>query len=181
MEKDRSKKILILGILTLVILLLTVAFATMSTVLNINGTGTFNAAQWNIYFDNLSIGNIKGNAQEITKPSISNKTTIENIEVNLNTPKDEISYDVNLVNGGDIDAKISDIILPTLSEKQQKYLEIKLLYDDGTEVAKEDVLQRMTLKKMTLKVKYKDDILKEDLPDKVAEDLYDFLKEYKKD
>ena len=165
MEKDRSKKILILGILTLVILLLTVAFATMSTVLNINGTGTFNAAQWNIYFDNLSIGNIKGNAQEITKPSISNKTTIENIEVNLNTPKDEISYDVNLVNGGDIDAKISDIILPTLSEKQQKYLEIKLLYDDGTEVAKEDVLQRMTLKKMTLKVKYKDDILKEDLPD----------------
>ena len=165
MEKDRSKKILILGILTLVILLLTVAFATMSTVLNINGTGTFNAAQWNIYFDNLSIGNIKGNAQEITKPSILNKTTIENIEVNLNTPKDEISYDVNLVNEGDIDAKISDIILPTLSEKQQKYLEIKLLYDDGTEVAKEDVLQRMTLKKMTLKVKYKDDILKEDLPD----------------
>ena len=164
MEKNRRKKMVVFGILVVIVLLSTVAFATMSIVLNINGTAKLNSMKWDIYFDNLSVANTFGSASEISVPSIVDKTTIDNIEVALNSPKDMVTYNVDLVNEGNIDAEIEDVLMPKLSKNQSKYLEIKLLYEDGSEVKKGDILQRTTLKKVTLKIKYKDDLGKEDLP-----------------
>ena len=148
----------------MIVLLSSIAFAVVGITLNINGTGSFSSSKWDIYFNNLSVANTIGRAEEIKKPSIINKTTIDNIEVSLSEPGDMIRYDVELVNEGNIDAKIDEIIIPTLSDKQSRYLEVELLYDDGSSAKKDDILQRMTLKKMTLKIKFRDDITKEDLP-----------------
>ncbi len=164
MEKGRNKKIVILSVLVVIMLLLTIAFSTMNVVLNIDGNASFNPSEWNIYFDNLSISNVTGSAEEISKPKIINKTTIDNIDIFLNNPKDMISYYVELINEGDIDAEIDDVMLPNLSDDQKKYINIELLYEDGNIVKKGDVLQRMTLKKMILKIKFNEDISKEDLP-----------------
>ena len=50
MEKERRTKALVIVVLLIVIAGLTVAFAALSTTLNINGTAYLDAAKWGIRF-----------------------------------------------------------------------------------------------------------------------------------
>ena len=65
MEKERSVKILIISILFMLIAGLTVAFAALSTTLNIKGTAYLDAAKWGIKFENLSEPVKVGNASVV--------------------------------------------------------------------------------------------------------------------
>ena len=64
MEKERSVKLLIISILFMLIAGLTVAFAALSTTLNINGTAYLDAAKWGIRFENLSSPTRVGNNRD---------------------------------------------------------------------------------------------------------------------
>ena len=54
MEKERRTKALVVVVLLIVVAGLTIAFAALSTTLNINGTAYLDAAKWGIKFENLS-------------------------------------------------------------------------------------------------------------------------------
>ena len=54
MEKERRTKALVIVVLLIVFMGLTIAFAALSTTLNINGTAYLDAAKWEIRFENLS-------------------------------------------------------------------------------------------------------------------------------
>ena len=166
MEKERRTKALVIVVLLIVVAGLTVAFAALSTTLNINGTAYLDAAKWGIRFENLSsptkIGsaNVTGTAKiEETKAA-----EITGMNVSLSIPGDKVTYTVDLVNEGTINAKIDKIEKTTLTEEQQKYLTFKVTYKDGTEVSEGDILSKEERKNLIITIEFIKDLTKDDLP-----------------
>ena len=167
MEKERNIKILIISILFMLIAGLTVAFAALSTTLNINGTAYLDAAKWGIKFEDLSEPAAWGTASIIGTAKIEeNKSAeINGINVSLSTPGDQVRYSVNLVNEGTINAKIDKIEKPELTEEQQRYLSFKVIdVDTLSEVKENDVLKAGETKQLLIQIMFIDDITKDDLP-----------------
>lgn len=121
-RNNREKK-MICAIIALAILLIGsigVALAAFSTDLYIRGTATVRSSVWNIHFDNLQSASINGDyAKEITKPTIQTSVdgnemaAIKTYDVELKEPGDSIEYTFDVVNGGDIDAKLASITINT--------------------------------------------------------------------
>ena len=135
MEKERKIRILSIGALLVAIIGLTVAFAAMSRTLIINGTATVDSAKWDIHFENPLLKSKKGDAREVEAPVISNEGGDLTLKVGLRKPQDEIVYNVDVVNAGDIDAEITKIDYPELSEEHAKIIEFEAVYDDGSSIA----------------------------------------------
>lgn len=170
MEKDRKIKVLAITALIITILGLTVAFAALSQTLTINGAATLDAAKWGIKFENLSDGEITGDATiNDTAVIADDLVTINNIDVSLSTPGDSVTYTVDLVNEGTINAEIYSIETPTLTEEQERYINFTVTYDDGEEVKQGDILNQGERKNITIKIEFDKDITDTDLPSESQE------------
>ena len=112
MEKTRKIKIISLCALLVAVLGLTVAFASLSQTLTINGSAAVNAASWDIHFEKTSgkETEVKG-AATFTEPTLSG-TTIENFSATLTKPGDSVTYYFDIVNKGTIDAVVSSYDFP---------------------------------------------------------------------
>jgi hypothetical protein len=166
MEKERSVKLLIISILFMLIAGLTVAFAALSTTLNINGTAYLDAAKWGIRFENLSSPTRVGKATTTGTAKIeeSKAAEITGINVSLSIPGDKIVYTVDLVNKGTINAKIDNIEKTVLTQEQQRYLTFKVTDKNGYEIKQGDILEKGETKKITITIEFIKDLTKEDLP-----------------
>ena len=166
MEKERSVKLLIISILFMLIAGLTVAFAALSTTLNINGTAYLDAAKWGIRFENLSSPTRVGEATTTGTAKIEETKAAEitDMNVSLSIPGDKIVYTVNLVNKGTINAKIDNIEKTQLTSEQQRYLTFKVTDQNGYEIKQGDILEKGEIKKITITIEFIKDLTKEDLP-----------------
>ena len=166
MEKERSVKLLIISILFMLIAGLTVAFAALSTTLNINGTAYLDAAKWGIRFENLSSPTKIGSATTTGTAKIeeSKAAEITGMNVGLSIPGDKIVYTVDLVNKGTINAKIDNIEKTVLTQEQQRYLTFKVTDKNGYEIKQGDILSAGETKKITITIEFIKDLTKEDLP-----------------
>ena len=166
MEKQRREKALVVVVLLVVIVGLTVAFAALSTTLNINGTAYLDAAKWGIMFENLSSPTKIGSATTTGTAKIeeTKSASITGMNVNLSIPGDKIVYTVNLVNKGTINAKIDNIEKTVLTEEQQRYLTFKVTDKNGDEVREGDILEKGETKKLIITIEFIKDLTKEDLP-----------------
>ena len=166
MEKERSVKLLIISILFMLIAGLTVAFAALSTTLNINGTAYLDAAKWGIRFENLSSPTRVGKATTTGTAKIEETKAAEitDMNVGLSIPGDKIVYTVDLVNKGTINAKIDNIEKTVLTSEQQRYLTFKVTDKDGYEISQGDILSAGETKKITITIEFIKDLTKEDLP-----------------
>ena len=166
MEKERRTKALVVVVLLIVIAGLTVAFAALSSSLNINGTAYLDAAKWGIKFENLSEPVSVGTATTTGTAKIeeTKSAEINGINVSLSTPGDKVTYTVDLVNEGTINAKIDKIEKTVLTEEQQKYLTFKVTYKDGAEVSEGDILSKGERKNLIITIEFIKDLTKEDLP-----------------
>ena len=165
MEKERTKALVIV-VLLIVVAGLTVAFASLSSVLNIKGTAYLDAAKWGIKFQNLSDPVSVGTASSTGTAKIeeAKSAEINGINVNLSTPGDKVVYTVDLVNEGTINVKIDKIEKTALTSEQQKYLTFKVTDKDYNEVSKGDILQKGETKKLIITIEFIKDLTKEDLP-----------------
>ena len=166
MEKERRTKALVIVVLLIVIAGLTVAFAALSATLNINGTAYLDAAKWGIKFENLSEP-VKGGTATTTgtaKIEESKSAEITDINVSLSTPGDKVTYTVDLVNEGTINAKIDKIEKTELTSEQQKYLIFKVTDKEGKEVSEGDILSAGETRNLTITIEFIKDLTKEDLP-----------------
>ena len=165
MEKERTKALVIV-VLLIVVAGLTVAFASLSSALNIKGTAYLDAAKWGIKFENLSSPTKIGSATTTGTAKIeeSKSAEITGINVSLSTPGDKVTYTVDLVNKGTINAKIDNIEKTVLTSEQQKYLTFKVTDKDYNEVSKGDILSSGETKKLIITIEFIKDLTKEDLP-----------------
>ena len=166
MEKERRTKALVVVVLLIVIAGLTIAFAALSTTLNINGTAYLDAAKWGIKFENLSEPVKVGTATTTGTAKIeeTKSAEINGINVSLSTPGDKVVYTVDLVNEGTINAKIDKIEKTKLTSGQQKYLTFKVTDKDGIEVSEGDILSAGETRSLTITIEFIKDLTKEDLP-----------------
>mgnify|MGYP004468672747 CR=1 FL=1 len=166
MEKERRTKALVIVVLLIVVAGLTVAFAALSTTLNINGTAYLDAAKWGIRFENLSSPTKIGSATTTGTAKIEETKAAEitGMNVGLSTPGDKIVYTVDLVNKGTINAKIDNIEKTVLTSEQQRYLTFKVTDQNGYEIKQGDILEKGETKKITITIEFIKDLTKEDLP-----------------
>ena len=166
MEKERRIKALVIVVLLIVIAGLTIAFAALSTTLNINGTAYLDAAKWGIRFENLSRPTKIGSATTTGTAKIEETKAAEitDMNVNLSTPGDKVTYTVDLVNEGTINAKIDNIEKTVLTSEQQRFLTFKVTDKDGREVSEGDLLSAGETKNLTITIEFIKDLTKEDLP-----------------
>lgn len=154
MRKNNKKIIIIL------VLFISIGFAYLSTNLNIGSHITYNANNWDIYFDNIREDTYKSSSNEA---QIDNKTTI-NFSVILDSPGSTYTLYADIVNDGTIDAMLDSWnITNTLDEDEAKAIDIVVSYSDGTALTKNDLLRAKKRDYIKVYAVYKDTISNEEL------------------
>lgn len=138
-----------------------VGYSYLNNNLAVTGITTISKNTWNIHFEDITVttGSVAGGTS-----TIQDDSTVVNFQVPLDTPGDFYEFTVNVVNSGSIDAKIGSIVNTGLTTEQQKYLEYIAVYNDGTEIKENDLLNANSSATIKIKVKYRDDITESDLP-----------------
>lgn len=161
---------IVLGVLAVALIGITVAYATLTQQLKINGTATVKAGTWDVHFENLQ-GSVTGSAVLDTSTSKlgiqTGSTTISGKLGTLSKPGDSITYTFDIVNKGNIPAILSSaptISIPSCSATGNDAgattvcgnLTYTLTYSDGSTIAKNDTLAATSGKKTAkLVVTYK--------------------------
>ena len=160
--KRQNRKIQFIILLTLVCLVgtMSIAYAILSTTLNIDGTAEVMDASWNVHFENI---NVNPNSVPIS-PIITDNDKIT-FSADLTTPGEFYKFTVDIVNSGSIDAMIESIIKnPELTADQKKYLRYEVEYIDGTSINETQLLKSGETKTISVLVSYRNDITTTSLP-----------------
>ena len=161
---NKSKKKLNYMILIIMILIISIGYAILSTNLNIVGAGTINNPTWNIHWENVQV---ETGSVSASTPTIDTAKTTVNYSVTLTIPGDYYEFTVDAVNAGTIDGMISVIsnkLNGTEITTLPNYLEYKVTYDDGVEIAPNHLLSANSSEKYKVHVGYKKDISATDIP-----------------
>ncbi len=146
------------------ILVISIGYAILSTNLNILGSSQISAPTWDIHWENVSV---KTGSVSATTPTIdTNKTTV-NYSVTLTIPGEYYEFTVDAVNAGTIDGMVSVVsnkLNGTEITTLPNYLEYKVSYEDGIDIAPNHLLASSTSEKYKVHVGYKKDISISDIP-----------------
>ena len=146
--------------LILILLVVSLGFATLSTTLKINGTSTLNKNTWNIYWDNIA--NKKGVTPQIEPEIIEdenhNQNTKLTMTVDLSLPGDFYEFTVDAVNAGTIDAKVDVVSKSTIPNAYKDVIEYNVTYENLAPIKEGDRLDAGTKVTYKVSVKYKKDI-----------------------
>ena len=107
---------ILLGVLAVGLIGITVAYASLSQNLTINGTAKVAAATWDVHFEGMNAGTATGYATLPTTGKLAaSGTSVSGNIGTLKAPGDTITYTFNVKNAGSINAKISSITAPKLT------------------------------------------------------------------
>ena len=124
----KNRKILII----IIIMLISIGFAYISTSLNMIGDLTFKESRFDIHFEDLEMGDKKmysADASITDTLAISTSGTFD-------LPGDYYEFTVYLVNDGTVDVAIDEITVTGIDEQNRDYLTYYLKYvKDDTDVA----------------------------------------------
>ena len=164
--QDRKTLYLILCIAIVSVFTLSIAYAAMSTVLEIHGNSEVVASSWDIYLDNVEVNS---NSVSTNVPVISGSSTLT-FDVDLNIPGDFYEFKVDVVNDGSIDAMIDSVIkTPELTSEQAKYIKYEVSYANGESISSNQTLEKGTSTPIKVRVEYRKDLVASDLPSSATE------------
>ena len=147
--REKSKKFNKRLLLVLLLVVVTIGYATLQTSLTINGTSKINNSTWDIHFETVTPtpGSVTIDSEDNTQYAAridTNDNTKVGFSVVLNEPGDFYEFTVKAVNGGSIDAmvdtvtkslKINDVVQNTIPD----WLTYTATYSDGVEIAKNHI------------------------------------------
>lgn len=161
----KDYKEILIAILIMGIISMTVVYANFTRRLLIVSTAQVNDTNWDIHFENLvqKPNSTNTAAQVITPPSISEgKTIISGLDVSFLKPGDYVTYTFDIVNAGDLDAKLYNYekSTPTCEPSNAICDSIiyTLKYTDGSSIKVSDELKVNQRKNLTLTIKLSDDV-----------------------
>ena len=164
--QDRKTLYLVLTIMIVSVFTLSIAYASLSTILEISGNAQISSADWDIHLDNVKVknGSVSANA-----PQISGSSTLS-FDVDLNTPGDYYEFTVDVVNLGSIDAMIDSVVkTPELTSEQAKYIKYEITYENGESISTNQTLKKGTSTPIKVRLEYRKDIVSSDLPSSATE------------
>ena len=161
--KKNKRKVRYL-ILVLLLIFISIGYAYLNSTLNITGLSTINNPTWDIHWENVEV---KTGSVSVTTPTIdTNKTTV-NYSVEFTIPGEYYEFTVDAVNAVTIDgmvAVVSNKLNGTEITTLPNYLEYKVSYDDGVDIAPNHLLAAGISEKYKVHVGYKKDISVSDIP-----------------
>ena len=161
---NKNKRKLNYMILIIMILVVSVGYAILSTNLNILGSSQINAPTWDIHWENVSV---KTGSVTASIPTIDTAKTTVNYSVTFTIPGEYYEFTVDAVNVGTIDGMVS-VVSNKLNNVEittiPNYLEYKVSYEDGVDIAPNHLLEAGTSEKYKVHVGYKKDINVSDIP-----------------
>ena len=168
MNTRKKKRTKLLALMLVLIMLISIGYAALSTQLTINGDALVKAKSWNVHFANIVTNSNNSVASVVTAPTLSNNNTTVTWEVSMDTPGQMYEFNVDVVNEGTIDAMVqtatNSIVTSTLTAAQQEYLDYTIKYVNGADIEQYDKLAAGETKTITVKLLFKQDIDPEDLP-----------------
>ena len=175
-NKKRNTKLYVL----IVLLLITIGFALLSTTLKIDGLINIDKNTWNIHFENVEI--TEGSVEATTVPTSDNETTKEmQYAVLLKEPGDFYEFTVDIANDGSVDGMINLVdnkVYETdgTTEKEiPSYLRSTITYIDGIEIKKKQLIPHGTSEKIKVRVEFRTDISESDLPTEAEDTIFKFV------
>ena len=169
MRRNSKKRIRLIAILLTFVMLISVGYSAIETVLNISGTATLKTRFINIYFTNVQVtsGSV-ANATPPTIPANSTSTSTITWTADIQSPGEFYEFTVDVVNNGNADAMIetavSNIVSSSLTENQAKYLNYSIVYENDGIIEQKDKLAVGETKKLKVRLACKLDANAEDLP-----------------
>ena len=162
--KVKNLENIILSVLSICLIGITIAYATLSQNLDIRGVATVKKGEWNIHFTKLLTPKSEGDATA-GKAVLNGDSTVITISNGiLSAPGDKITYEFDVINEGDIDAEVE--LTSTQMENCRaengtdvtsfcNKIEFELFYKDTkTPVAKGDKLLGKEEKTLNLVITY---------------------------
>ena len=162
MLKNRKKKYILLYIV--VLLMFGIGYAFLTTNLNITGTSTINNPTWDIHWENVVV---ESGSVTASTPTIDSSKMTVNYSVTFTIPGDYYDFTVDAVNAGTIDGMVSVVsnkLNGTELTTLPNYLEYKVTYEDGVDIAPNQILAANSSEKYKIHVGYKKDISVSDIP-----------------
>ena len=160
--KKRNKLKLNKRIVAALAVLLAVGFAYISSAINIGGVFTLFTATYDVHFDNLQVTD---GSVEADTPTYSSNDTKVRASVRFTQPGDFYEFTIDAVNAGTIDAMLNTVDDVDLTEEQEKYIDYKVTYADGEELAQYQELNAGDSLTFKIRASFKENINKEDLPE----------------
>ena len=159
----RKNKVTYLGFI-IMILLIGIGYAILTTNLNITGTTVLKDNRWDIHFENVNV--VTGSVTAST-PTIDQAGTTVSYSVTLDKPGDFFEFTVDAVNDGTIDGMIESIsskLNGTEITTLPNALEYSVTYADGLAIQNNQILVADNSESIRIRIGYKTDIEIEDLP-----------------
>ncbi len=160
---NRNKKFNKTMILLFAIMFVGLGFAALSATLGINGFTMIGHIRFDVHFENISVNE---GSMEAEMPATINKNNNTQIDfsLELTTPGTYYEFEVDIVNGGTLDAYLSSIELLGLDDAAQKYLEVTYNYINDDKPKVDDLLLPGETERIKVRVEFKYDITDNDLP-----------------
>ena len=156
----RDYKDILIAILIMGVVSMTIVYANFTRRLQIVNLAKINNTNWDIHFENLvKVPNSSGDAAVVvSEPTISEgRTVISGLDVTMNKPGDYVTYTFDIVNAGDLDAKLynyiksSPVCSPSNSICDSVIYTLK--YTNGNEIKASDTLKVNERKNVTMTIK----------------------------
>ena len=155
-------------VIAILIILISIGFAIISTTLNVSGNTSISKNTWDIHFENIQITD---GSVAASNPVIDENKTKVTYSVTLTYPGDYYEFTVDAKNDGTIDGMIDTISNTTLTIDQLKYLNYTVTYNDGQNINNDDLLKAKEKVTFKIRLEYKTDISASDLPENDIENL----------
>ena len=162
MKRINNKKNLYKSIILLVILVIGIGYAYLTSNLSISGQTEVVANTWNIHFENLNV--LEGSVTASTPATIQSNNTDIIYSINLSRPKDYYEFTVDVKNDGTLPGKVSISTLSGLDTISSKVIDYSVTYTNSNSVNVGDILNAGAKKSIKVRVFYKDDISETDFP-----------------
>ena len=153
-KTGRGTRNIAIAAVLLAIIGMTIGFAALSQTLTIGGVATVRQASWDITFANLSTPTLTGEAAVVTPAALVSSGTTMNFAVSLKQPNDSVVYEVDMVNNGSINARVSSVSLTGVSDAVAANVTYTLTYANGDPINVNDTLNAGQTRRVRLTVSY---------------------------
>lgn len=170
MKKNIRQHILIIGVFLVVGIIFTkISYSYIEGDLKLNGNTKVLKNSWDVHFDNIKYLNKSDSSSEV-EISDTNETQLE-FKVDLKEVKDYYEFNIDVVNSGNYDLKLDNLLKSTLEDDESENVEYIVTYLDGDTISIGDLLPKNSKETLRIITRYKNE-------DKVKEhyELYLFLK-----
>lgn len=179
-----KRKHLYIILITLVILVasISLAYAALSSTLTISGSADVVASTWDVHFENeqfvSTISNdglydykvqpLFGNSEACDGSydciRLDDDTSLNFTATSISKPGDFKAIQFDVVNGGTIDAKLSNYTLTGLSSEQDVYLNYYVIHADGSSISNNELLNAGERTSMKLVLEFDENVDANQLP-----------------